>query len=199
MGQHLDKETAAEVLKPILTTLRQCIEEAWAGWKTFYAPKHTVLDARARAAIVNCHIIERAKTLFNDTKDVKIGSRNGIFRLFVGGEIALRFKKARRDGSTSNISTNQQKLIDMQLTIPGILPGTMLNAVYLLDQIQQDIKDMQVTLQLNRRVKWSIPLPQELAGPSAVMPSPQLPSAPQTPRRARVKGQISNNKRQMAE
>jgi len=199
MGHHLDKEAAEAVLHPILATLRQCIDDAWVEWKTFYAPKHAVLDARARAAVVNCHIIERAKVLFNGVEDVKVGSRNGIFRLFVGGEIALRFKKARRDGSTSNISTNQQKLIDMQLSIPGILPGTMLNAVYLLDQLQQDIKDMQVTLQLNRRIKWSIPLPQDLSGPSAVMPPPKLPSEPQTPRRARVKGPIPNKKRQIAE
>jgi len=38
--------------------------------------------------------------------------------LFVGEDIALRLKKAKRNGTTSNISTGQQQLIDMQITIP---------------------------------------------------------------------------------
>ena len=96
---------------------------------TFYAAKHHVLDTRARAAIVHCHIVDRAMELFREVPGVVPGRKQGVFRLFVGAGIALRFKKAKKDGTTSNISTRQQRLIDLQMTIPGVLLNTMLSAV----------------------------------------------------------------------
>lgn len=197
MAPHLDQRTAEETLRPILSTIKQCIEDAWSEWRTFYAPKHTVLDPRARAAIVYCHIVDRAKVLFAGVNDVTVGASKGVFRIFVGDEIALRFKKARKNGTTSNISTNQQKLIDLQLTIPGVLPGTMLNAVYQLDELQRDLRNLMVTLQLDRRVQWSIQIDQNPATPLASMPAPTIESQPATPR-ARVKGAVQKKRTQAA-
>src|SRR5665213_978156 len=142
---HLDKQSAKAILDPILEKIQTCIQESWDEWTAFYAPKHHILDARARAAIVYCHTVDRAMELFRGVGNVTTGRKRGVFRLFIGDDIALRFKKAKRNGTTSNVSTLQQKLIDMQLTIPGLLPGTMLNATYQLDDLQQDISRMMVT------------------------------------------------------
>jgi hypothetical protein len=182
----LDKASAQTILDPILATIEQCIQESWGEWSDFYAPKHHILDARARAAIVYCHTVDRAMVLFRDVPGVQSGRKRGIFRLFVGDDIALRFKKAKKNGTTSNVSTGQQRLIDLQLTIPGILPGTMLNAVYQLDDLQRDISRMMVTHQLAGKIIWSIEIKAPPSEPTAML-APQAPTGP-TPSRARIKG-----------
>jgi len=183
---NLDKPTAETILEPILALIQQAIEGAWSEWETFYAPKHHILDARARASIIYCHIVDRAVVLFHGVPGVIPGRKRGVFRLFVGDDIALRFKKAKKDGTTSNVSTKQQRLIDLQLTIPGLLPGTMLNAVYQLDELQRTIAKMMVTHQLMGKVQWSIAINGGNAEP-ATMPSKGQPLAP-TKQRARLKG-----------
>ena len=188
----LDKASAQAILDPILSTIEQCIQQAWDEWNTFYGPKHHILDARARASIVYCHTVDRAMELFRGVPGITPGRKRGIFRLFVGDDVALRFKKAKRDGTTSNVSTKQQRLIDLQLTIPGILPGTMLNAVYQLDDLQRDIAGMMVTHQLAGRIVWSIEIKAPTADPTA-LPIPTSPMAP-APSRARVKGKTVRKK-----
>jgi hypothetical protein len=80
----------------------------------------------------------------------------------------------------------QQRLIDLQLTIPGLLPGTMLNAVYQLDELQRAIAKMMVTHQLKGKVQWSIAVNGDTAEPTT-MPSTGQPPAP-AKQRARLKG-----------
>lgn len=182
----LDKGSAQTVLDPILATIEECIQGAWGAWAEFCAPHHHILDARARAAIVYCLIVDRAMQAFRETPGVTPGRSRGIFRLFVGDDIALRFKKAKKNGTTSNIPTNQQRLIDLQLTIPGILPGTMLNAVYQLDDLQRDISRMMITHQLEGRIQWSIEIKPAPTASHIKMPQPSAPAAPMV--RARLKG-----------
>ena len=188
----LDKSTAQSILDPILAAIEQCIDESWNEWTGFYAPKHHILDARARAAIVYCHTVDRALELFRNVPGVQPGRKNGIFRLFVGDDIALRFKKAKKNGTTSNVSTKQQRLIDLQLTIPGILPGTMLNAVYQLDDLQRDIARMMVTHQLDGKIVWSIEIKSPSADPMR-MPAPAPPKGP-APSRVRIKAKSVTKK-----
>jgi hypothetical protein len=194
MHNNLTKPEAEAALDPILALIQQCIEEAWSEWENFYAPKHHILDARARASIVYCHIVDRALVLFQGVDGVVPGRKRGVFRLFVGEDLALRFKKAKSDGTTSNISTKQQQLIDLQWAIPGILPGTMLNATYQLDDLQRTIRKLMITHQLDGRVQWSIALKGDSQEPIE-MPSQNHSTAHQKPR-ARLKGQQKKRKSQ---
>lgn len=189
----MEKATAETILNPILAILEKCIHQSWDEWTNFYAPKHHILDSRARAAIVYCHTVDRAMELFRDVDGVTPGRKRGIFRLFIGDDIALRFKKAKRDGTTSNVSTNQQRLIDLQLKIPGVLPGTMLNAVYQLDDLQRDIARLMVTHQLDGKIVWHIDILEPLAAAPISVPQPAPPQPP-TEKRARVKGKRLDKK-----
>ncbi len=170
------------------------MDEAWQTWRSFYEPQHAILDARARAAVVFCHIVDRAKALFVGVPNVTVGTAKGVFRVFVGDEIALRFKKANKGGLTSNISTNQQRLIDMQFRIPGILPTMMLNAVYQLDNLQRDLENLMITYQLDRKIHWSIQItPDASAGAPIPMPTTPAP-VPNKPQRSKVKGAKKDKK-----
>lgn len=182
----LSRSAAEPILDPILSLIEQCFSHAWEQWDTFYQPVHHVLDARARASIVYCHVVDHAMVVFKDVPNVTPGKRRGLFRLYVGNEIALRFKKAKRDGTTSNIGTRQQRLIDLQIKIPGILPGTMLNAVYQLDDLQRDIERMMVTHQLDGKVQWSVEI--KRPGETLPIPMPAPSDPPSDDKRARVRG-----------
>ncbi len=189
-----DKEAAEAELSSILKIIGQCMDEAWQIWRGFYEPQHAILDARARAAIVFCHIVDRAKVLFVGVPNVTVGTAKGVFRLFVGDEIALRFKKANKGGLTSNISTNQQRLIDMQFRIPGILPTMMLNAVYQLDNLQRELENLMVTYQLDRKMHWSIQITPDLSGAMPIPIPVTPPAAPNKPERSKIKGTEKDKK-----
>jgi len=186
----IPKSTAETALQPLIVKLGQCFQEAWGEWTSFYAPNHHILDARARASIVFCHIADRAMALFAGIPGVKPVRKNASFRLYIGDEIALRFKKAKPNGTTSNINTNQQRLIDSQQVIQGVLPGTFLNAVYQLDDLQRAIARMMVTQQLEGKIQWSIEI-NAASAQSSPATMPTAPSSQQAPisKRARVKGQ----------
>ena len=153
----LRKEQAEKILKPHYEKLKQSLDGGWESWQEYYKPRHHVLDARARAAIVYCEVIDRAKTLFADVAVAKFIKKRGMHLLYIGNEIVLRFKKLRK-GAPSNVRTRQQTLFQMQRTIPGVLPGTYASAGYQLDQIEQAIDKTMVVCQLDGESVWAIDL-----------------------------------------
>lgn len=185
----LNKPEALRTLQPHLPNLRRCLHDGWQAWKDHYATRHHILDARARASIVYCEIIHRAKELFAEDKDVKIVPRRWMYLLFFGDDIVLRFKKLR-NRKPSNVRTKQQLLLDLQQSLPTILPSTNIVAGYELDPLQQAVESTLVVARLDGAEKWSIDLNLEEgadAGKIEIM-SPQ----PQEPRRSsRVRAKAS--------
>jgi hypothetical protein len=179
--QLLSRERAVTLLQPYIDLLNRCIDEGWEAWKTDYAHKAHILDARARAANVYCEIAYRAEQEFSRVDGAVVRRRNGSLTIFLGEEITLRFKKIKRNGRCSNIMTQTQTLFLAQLQLPGMLGGTMLHAGYVLDSLQLDVIRKAVVCQLDQQVLWQI----ELKGPissTAPIPAPAAPPAPTKPR-----------------
>lgn len=183
----LKKAEALETLGVHLPTLRRCLHGGWRAWKEHYTARHHVLDARARAAIVYCEIIHRAKELFAEDNNVKIVQRRWMYLLFFGDDIVLRFKKLRKR-KPSNVKTKQQLLLDLQQPLPTILPNTNIIAGYELDPLQQAVESTLVVARLDGEEKWSIDLNLEegAAEGKIEMMSPQ-PQEPRRPSRVRAK------------
>jgi hypothetical protein len=171
-------EEAEDRLSPYSTILAACIQHGWDMWKDFYAPQHLILDARARAAIVFCHIVDCAEKKFTGLDGVKFTRRNNSFMLYIGDDIVLRFKKLRKNGRCSSIATRQQMLFKAQMELPGMESGTLLHAGYSLDIIQHDILQKLVVCQFKNRVLWTIELPTADGGTIEVMPAPSMPEPP---------------------
>lgn len=174
----IERDEAQKLLAPYLSTLEECFAKAWEEWTTFYAPQHHILDPRARAAIVYCHLRYLAAQAFASAPNAVCGVRKGIFFLFIGDKIKLRFKKANQKGVTSNISTRQQMRLELQMEIPGMEQGTMLNACYQLDALQAGIEKQMITLQYKRRVKWDAMGSLASDGGLVMTPQPPSPGAP---------------------
>ena len=188
----LSRSDALKTLQPHQETLKKCLFDGWQAYHTHYQHRHHVLDARARAAIVYCEIIYRAKELFTNPELVKIVKRRWMYVLYFGHEIALRFKKLR-NGKPSNVKTGQQVLFNLQRPIPSILPSTYLTAGYELDPLQQAIAQSLVIARLDGHQVWSIDLNLgEDEGSIAFMPT--QPEQPRKPSRVRAKTKAKKQK-----
>src|SRR3990170_3148511 len=64
----LKKQEAEKRLGPHIQKLQRCLNGGWKAWHEHYSHRHHRLDARARAAIVYCEIVELAKELFQNVK-----------------------------------------------------------------------------------------------------------------------------------
>ena len=183
----MNKNDAVEEVQPYLHLFSQCIQHGWDTWKTQYAHRHHVLDARARAAIVYDEITTEAKRVFGELHNVVLRIRYGSLMVYVGDNVVVRFKKLRRTGRANNIMTKNQMNLYRQIPIPGYLPGTHLNAGYVLDDLQQQIDRLLVTCQDGKRVMWTFDLDQASGRTtSAVVPMP-TPASPAPKRRVQPK------------
>ncbi len=150
----LTKLEAENALKPHISKIGQSLDGGWKAWHAHYKPRHPILDARARAAIVYCEIIALAKELFTNDADVKIVKRGLTYLIYVGDHIILRFKKSR-NGKPSNIRTGQQVLFQQQ-TFETMFPSTLVSACYELDNLEQTIESLIVIAQMNGKSVWSL-------------------------------------------
>jgi hypothetical protein len=175
-------EDAEEALNPYTLLLAECIQHGWDEYKRFYEPKHHILDARARAAIVFSEIVFRAQEKFSGIEGVKFEKKDNSFLLYIGEVIILRFKKLRKNGRCSSIDTRQQMLFKAQMELPGMEAGTLLHAGYLLDVLQQDVQQKLVVCQFKNRVLWTLELPSAGGGTIEIMSAPTAPVQPKGPR-----------------
>lgn len=181
----LTLEEAEERLNPHKELLETCIQHAWDEWRSFYAAKHLILDARARAAIVFSEIVALAQQKFSGLDGVKFTRRQNSFWLYVGDDIIIRFKKLKKNGACSSIDTRQQMLFKAQMSLPTMEAGTLLHAGYALDVLQTEIERKLIVCQFKNRVLWTISLTGaagEAGGKIEIMPSTPPPQPPNLPR-----------------
>lgn len=170
----LTLEEAEERINRYREVLDECIRFGWDAFMNDYKDKHHILSARSRAAIVFDEIRSRSQVVFSAMEGVAFVPRPNSFMLYLGDDIALRFKKLRRNGLCSNINTHQQMLFQAQMCLPGILAGTLVHAGYLLDDLQREVIKTLVVCQFENRVLWTINLTDEAGGAIVITPtSPQ--------------------------
>jgi hypothetical protein len=170
----LTVEEAEETIKPHKDRLDKCIQDGWDAWKNDFAFKHHILGARARAAIVFDEIAWRAQQEFSGIDGVIFRRHSNTFMLYIGDTISLRFKKLRKNGRCSAINTRQQMLFtaQAQLRLPTMLHGTLVNAGYILDDLQLEIQRKMVVCQFKNQVLWQIRLEGEAAPVLELSPLP---------------------------
>jgi len=163
------KEAEAR-LKIYKLLLDECIQHGWDAWSRDYLHKHHILRPRSRATIIFDEIVYRASELFHGLPDVIFKPVRGSFLLYIGDDLVIRFKKIKKNGRCSSISTRQQSLFQMQIEIPGMEKGTMLQAGYVLDELQRHLVRKLVTCEFDKQVLWTIELMREASAPISEIP-----------------------------
>jgi hypothetical protein len=186
----LTLEEAEERLKPHQDRLNRCIQHGWDAYMKDYTAKHLILSARSRATIVFDEIIARAEAEFSRLEGVKFVRKSNSFLLYIGDKITLRFKKIKKCGRCSNIDTRQQVLFkaQAQMYLPTMLEGTLLQAGYVLDELQREIDRKMVVCQLNNRVLWQF----RLTGTSNAIVE-MTPSVPQQPEPSKARFEVKED------
>jgi hypothetical protein len=154
----LTLEKAEELFQPYKALLAECIQLGWDAWHSFYKPKHHILRSRSRATIVYDEIVSYVGQKFSGLPEVVFKSFRSSFLLYIGDSITVRFKKFNKYGRCSNIRTHQQYLFGLQMEIPGMKTGTMFQAGYVLDELQQNIVKKAIVCEFGNRVLYSIEL-----------------------------------------
>ena len=167
----ITEDEARAALSTHLTAIKACISQGWALWGTHYSHRSHILDSRARASIVSCEIFQRVRETFQTANGGEVRRVQGANLLLIEN-FAVRFKKLGKDHRTRNIRTRQQKRLELQLPIAGIPPATFLNAGYLLDDLEQEIASIFLTLQYGKSIIWAIDLDLE-TGTTEVLPFPE--------------------------
>jgi hypothetical protein len=96
------------------------------------------ISRRSRASLIHDNIVHRAKELFNDTDEVSFKVIRGLFVLFFGGYVCLRFKKLDKRKRSSNIQTQQTLSFMNQMEIPDIPQTTKMVAGYQFNDLETD-------------------------------------------------------------
>lgn len=176
----LSREEAEEIIKPYKERLDTCIQAGWDAWKNDYLLKQHILDSRARAAIVFAEIRWKAQQEFSGLDGVVFKAHHNSFLLYIGESISIRFKKLRKNGRCSAIDTRQQVLFkaQAQLRLPTMLQGTLVNAGYILDDLQQGVHRKLVVCQFNNRVLWQFTLEGDAAPVLEIVAPPTLAGPP---------------------
>lgn len=175
----LTLQQAQELFEPYRSLLAECIQYGWDQWASFYKPKHIVLGPRARASIVYDEIVSRVAERFSGLPCIVFKKFRNSFLLYIGDQISIRFKKFNKHGLCSSIRTRQQYLFSMQLEIPGMEKGTMFNAGYGLDDLQQNVVKKAIICEFGNRVLYQIDLLSDVNSAIEIPPAFEIPAAPQ--------------------
>jgi hypothetical protein len=176
-------QQAQDLFEPYKSLLAECIQYAWDQWVTFYQPKHYLLQNRSRANIIYDEIVARVAEKFNGLPNVVFKKSRGLFWLYFGDQISVRFKKLSKDGRCHNIKTRQQYMFSLQLEIPGMEKGSLFNAGYEVDSIGNLVRKA-IVCPFGNRVLYQIALLTEANAPIEIPENPQ-PKTPKTPKTSR--------------
>jgi hypothetical protein len=178
-------EQAEPILDPHLPLVRKCIEAPLREWKAVCQREPLFIhnmDNRAKANVINSHIVATVEKKFAKVKGVRITRDNGFLVLIIGERLVVRFKKLDAKLRARNYMTNQQRKIYYQEDLPGLPPGaTVVVAGYRLDPAGLHLSDVHVVCPVGRRNKWALSL---LDGAERTL---RLPAAITPPQRAVVK------------
>lgn len=180
----LSLDEADSLLQPYLPMVVKCIETPIREWKALCEREPLFalsLDSRARANVINSHVVKAVEKKFSKVKGVHLTRDHGFLVLIIKDKIVVRFKKLDAKLRSSNIMTNQQQKLYYQRDIPGLPPGaTVVIAGYRLDATGMLLSDVHVVCPIGRRNKWAIPV---LEGAEQTI---RLPAASAPPRRVVV-------------
>lgn len=157
----LGAEKAELILRPYSETLAACCIQGLRDYHAWISPEGQVRQSSAAAAFdINCFLVERVREAIRGWDGVEADDECGFFKVYVGEEIALRFKKVNRKLLAANVETNQQRDWYNNCPINGIRNECMrLTLGYRVSFDRSMIETTVVTHQYSREnLAWHFPI-----------------------------------------
>ncbi|MFZ5635613.1 MAG: hypothetical protein ACOY82_03400 [Pseudomonadota bacterium] len=155
----IERDSALDAL-PEISEIRPVFLESWDQWMAQPPEFRSKMTPTARAAVVHDLVIDNAARVFAST--ARIFDKSGL-KLFVFGDICLRFKKHDRDLASRNQPTKQVKDFMGQRALDGVPAVYNLEAGYVLDPTETEIESTNLVCPKGHmnRPYWSVELHDE--------------------------------------
>lgn len=131
-------EKHIRVIYPHLSTIRELIVLSIADYNRECNDIRHKTSRRSRASLIHDNMVHRAKQLFDNIDGVTPDVIRGLFVLFFGSDVCLRFKKLDKKKLSCNILTQQTLSYMNQMEIPDIPQTAKMIAGYQFDDLETD-------------------------------------------------------------
>lgn len=145
-----------ERIYPHLPTVKKLVDLAVADYNRECNDIRHKTSRRSRASIIHDNLVYRAKELFDGSDGISYKVIRGMFVLFFGGYVCLRFKKLKKNKLSCNILTQQTLSYMNQMEIPDIPQTTKMIAGYQFNDLETDFSVYITYPHGSSSIPWSL-------------------------------------------
>lgn len=149
-------EKHLKVIHPHLSIIRKLFDLALTDYNIECSNIRHKTSRRSRASIIHDNVVHRAKELFDDVSGVTFKVIRGLFVVFFGGDVCLRFKKLDKKRISRNILTQQTVSYMSQMEIPDIPQTAKMVAGYQFNDLETDFAVYITYPNGSSSVPWSL-------------------------------------------
>ncbi|SHH63943.1 hypothetical protein SAMN04488109_4768 [Chryseolinea serpens] len=160
----LTQNQAEKDLEPYLPLISTAIRNGFSDFlklqqQTNAAGLPVEYSIRTKAGIIHDCTKTHIQNAFRSTPNVKVGVFNKLFGICIPDIAFIRFKKFKKDLSTSNVQTKQTKLYNQQTQIVGLPEApAYLYAGYRPNATWTDLEDIFIVNRRSSVIEWAISL-----------------------------------------
>jgi hypothetical protein len=153
----IHQSDALGIVGPHLKAIRsEIVLEAWADYLALPDVSRITFSTITRAGIVHDHMVQRAVRYFSGVEGVKIIDLQKLFLFILDQRVALRFKKFDNELLSRNQPRKQVADFRAQTQLPGIEAMHNLEAGYVLDEAEQQVKAVHLVCPNMNRNYWEM-------------------------------------------
>lgn len=201
MIQEHTKEQVEQIIEPYISTLRNCVLDAWQSWRNSDHASHLHWKTVMGNAMCNYFLKEAMHNFYAQSAHVRVSTKQPHVGLFIQSALYLRFKKGKRSLKTSNVQTKSAKSFhDKSMAIPSLEGLSRLELVYVPSKDLLDIERIMLVSKDKGRIDWTIDLlaqaqPEQTNLEMFVQPEPQGTAAQRV---IKKKGGTSDERKQLS-
>lgn len=156
----MTREDAERLLAPLLDTIRDCIADAIREYRNLDSGLRWKLRKRSRSSMINDFMAFNARSRLAGLEGVYFSEYRGLFSVYVGDGIRLRFKKLDSRLRPSYIPTGQANDFMCQVNPPMLdgmpVPPTNLIAGYRVETMPLSTPAIYVVCPDGKRNAWEL-------------------------------------------
>jgi hypothetical protein len=151
-----DQDRCMKLAKPVLVDFYEIWHHAFDNYQDYPTEFTAEHDDTTAANCIRAHAWTELVRRFDGKRGYKLYRIRGLNLLLYRNDLVWRLKKVNVSGRHQNYQTEQQKVFDDQLPLPGIPPSaTRLTSGYQPDTASQCIERIIVSRPLARSILWA--------------------------------------------
>ena len=155
-----EQDEALTILDPYLERIRYSITQAWERWKAIPPGLRIDMSPRTRASIMHDNAISQA---IRNIPEAHVSNFSELIIFLLADVIALRIKKLDSAMLSCNQNTEQVRKFREQQQLPGIQSIYNLEAGYVLDELAQEIRSVNIVCPNGPGIYWEFEIHENMS------------------------------------